>query len=62
MSQKTFIVTLKKSVIGCNLKQRETVRCLGLKRIRHSVKVKDNPASRGLIYAVHHLIDVQVKR
>ena len=62
MSKKTFIVTLKKSTIGCNQRQKDTVRCLGLKRIRHSVEVQDNPASRGLIYAVHHMIDVQVKR
>ncbi|MBK7962133.1 MAG: 50S ribosomal protein L30 [Bdellovibrionales bacterium] len=62
MSKKMFVVTLKKSMIGCSKRHRDTVRCLGLKRIRQSVEISDNPASRGLIYAVQHLIDVEVKR
>ena len=59
---KTFKVTLKKSVIGCTESQRETVRCLGLRKIGHAVTVNDTPANRGQIYKVQHLLDVQVEK
>ena len=62
MSKKIFVVTLRKSMIGCSQRHKDTVRCLGLKRIRHSVEVSDNPASRGMISSVQHLVDVEVKR
>lgn len=58
---KTFLVTLKKSVIGCTKDQRETVRCLGLKKLRQTVEVADNAANRGQILKVQHLVDVEVK-
>ncbi len=57
---KTFKVTLRRSVIGCSQTQRETIRCLGLKKIRQSAEVLDNPANRGQILKVQHLIDVEV--
>src|ERR1700724_2852127 len=39
--------------------QGEGMRSLGLKRIRHSVVREDNPQTRGLIAAVHHLVEVE---
>lgn len=57
---KTFKVTLKRSMIACSQTQRETIRCLGLKKIRQSAVVLDNPANRGQILKVQHLIDVEV--
>lgn len=59
---KTFKVTLKRSLIGCTETQRETIRCLGLRRRHHSVEVKDNPANRGQIYKVQHLVEIEVVR
>lgn len=59
---KFFSVTLEKSLIGCTQRQRDVVRCLGLKKRHHTVKVADNPANRGQIVAVQHLIDVKVER
>lgn len=59
---KTFNVTLIRSLIGCTKTQQETVRCLGLSRIRQTVKVNDNPAMRGQILKVQHLLDVEVVR
>jgi large subunit ribosomal protein L30 len=35
------------------------MRTLGLKRIRHSVVREDSPQTRGLIAAVHHLVEVE---
>ena len=58
---KKFKVTLVRSLIGCEKSQRETVRCLGLRRIGHSVTVADNAANRGQIFKVHHLLNVNVE-
>lgn len=58
---KVFIVTLKRSLIGCTQDQKDTVRCIGLKKIRQSVEVNDTPANRGQIMKVQHLLDVAVK-
>ncbi len=58
---KKFIVTLKKSLIGCTQDQKDTVRCLGLRKIRQSVEIADHPANRGQIMKVQHLISVDVK-
>lgn len=58
---KTFIVTLKRSTIGCTQDQKDAVKVLGMKRRHHSVEVKDSPAARGNIMKVQHLVDVVVK-
>jgi large subunit ribosomal protein L30 len=60
MANKGFKVTLKRGLIGTTRDQRDTVRCLGLRRINHSKVIADNPANRGQIYKVQHLLDVQV--
>ncbi|HRO67079.1 MAG TPA: 50S ribosomal protein L30 [Pseudobdellovibrionaceae bacterium] len=59
---KSFKVTLKKSLIGCTQAQRDAVRCLGLARRHQTVDVKDNPANRGQILKVQHMLDVEVVR
>jgi len=51
-------VTQVKSKNGANHAQRETLRSLGLRRINHTVEVKDNPATRGMLHRVRHLIKV----
>jgi large subunit ribosomal protein L30 len=58
---KVFVVTLKRSLIGCTQDQKDTVRCIGLKKIRQSVEMNDTPANRGQIMKVQHLLDVDVK-
>jgi large subunit ribosomal protein L30 len=59
---KTFRVKLKKGLIGTTQKQRDGVRCLGLKRINDEVVVKDSPAMRGQIYKLQHLLDVALEK
>lgn len=59
---KAFRVKLKKSTIGAAKKQRDAIRCLGLRKINSEVVVKDNPANRGQIYHVQHLVDVVVEK
>jgi large subunit ribosomal protein L30 len=51
-------VTQVKSKIGSDRTQLDTLRSLGLRRIGQTVEVKDNPATRGMIHRVRHLIQV----
>ena len=55
----TLKITQHKSANGANHAQRETLRSLGLRRINHSVEVKDNPQTRGMLHRVRHLIRVE---
>ena len=40
--------------------QRLIIKGLGLRRIGHTVEVRDTPAIRGMIEKVQHLVSVQV--
>jgi large subunit ribosomal protein L30 len=51
-------VTQVKSANGANAKQRDTLRSLGLRRIGHTVEVKDTPQAKGMVHAVRHLVAV----
>ena len=55
----TLKVTLLKSPIGFNRNQGEVLRGLGLRRIRHTVEVKDTVATRGMLHKVRHLVAVE---
>jgi len=55
----TVKVTLRVSPIGFNRDQLVVVRGLGLRRIRHTVELKDTPATRGMIHKVRHLVTVE---
>jgi large subunit ribosomal protein L30 len=52
-------ITLLKSTIGFNRTQAETVRGMGLRRIRHTVQLPDTPETRGMIHKVRHLVAVE---
>jgi large subunit ribosomal protein L30 len=54
----TVKVTLLKSPTGFNRNQRAVVTGLGLRRIRHTVELKDTPDVRGMIHKVRHLVGV----
>ena len=51
-------VTQLRSRNGCDKRQLATLRSLGLRRIGHTVEVKDCPQARGMLHAVRHLISV----
>jgi large subunit ribosomal protein L30 len=51
-------VTQVRSSNGANPKQRDTLRSLGLRRIGHTVEVKDTPQAKGMVHAVRHLVTV----
>ena len=52
-------ITLVRSLIGRNEKQRATVQSLGLRKIRQSVVLNDTPAIRGMIHHVSHMVTVE---
>ena len=56
---KNIKVTLVRSGINRRRQQKETVRRLGLRRIRHSVIVPDNLAVRGMIRSVAHMVTIE---
>jgi large subunit ribosomal protein L30 len=55
----TVKVTLVRSPIGFNRNQGEVLRGLGLRRIRHTVEVKDTVQTRGMLHKVRHLVTVE---
>ena len=52
-------VTLVKSPIGYNHKQKATIKSLGLRRMGRSVLIGDAPQIRGMIAKVSHLVEVE---
>ena len=56
---KTIRITWKKSAIGYPKRQKDTIRALGLKKLNQTVEHVDNPAVRGMIAKVIHLIEVE---
>ena len=52
-------VTLVKSPIGYSVRQKDTVRALGLRRMNQVVEHVDSPSIRGMLNKVSHLVDVE---
>ena len=55
----TIKLTQRKSSNGSDKRQKDTLRSLGLRRIRHTVEVSDSPQVRGMIAKVRHLVEVR---
>lgn len=56
---KKLRITLVRSPIGYSLRQKRTVRALGLRRLNRTVEHDDTPVVRGMIAKVSHLIRVE---
>ncbi len=54
----SLTVVQRRSANGCNQRQLDTLRSLGLRRIGHTVEVGDSPQARGMLHAVRHLVAV----
>ncbi len=52
-------VTQTKSRNGSDQRQLDTLRSLGLRRIGHSVELKDTPQARGMLHRVRHLVRIE---
>ncbi|MCF8127415.1 MAG: 50S ribosomal protein L30 [Deltaproteobacteria bacterium] len=58
MMEETIKVTLVKSGIGRKKKIRDTLRGLGLTRLRKTVELKNTPEIRGMINKVSFLVEI----
>jgi large subunit ribosomal protein L30 len=56
---KTLNVTLVRSPITFDQRQKKTLKALGLRRLNQTVTRPDNPAVRGMIQKVIHLVKVE---
>jgi large subunit ribosomal protein L30 len=52
-------ITQVRSRSGRPAKHRATLDALGLRKHQHSVVQDDNPAIRGMIFQVRHLVEVE---
>lgn len=56
--KKTITVRQVRSTIGRPGTQREVLKSLGLRRIRHEVEREDTPAVRGVVAKIPHLVEI----
>ena len=61
MAKSKIRITQSRSEIGQPRRMRETLRALGLKGYQKSAEQPDNPAIRGMISKVRHLVTVEEK-
>jgi large subunit ribosomal protein L30 len=59
---KFFRVRLKRGRIGTTQRQRAGLDCLCLRKINDEIVVKDDPAMRGQIFHLQHLLEVSVEK
>ncbi|MGE0599099.1 MAG: 50S ribosomal protein L30 [Dehalococcoidia bacterium] len=52
-------VVWRKSAIGYNQDQKDTIRRLGLRRLNQSLEIEDTPTHRGMVNKVQHLVEIQ---
>lgn len=58
MAKKSITVKYTRSTIGCSKSQIDTVRGLGLRKLRDERTLPNTPAVRGMIKKVIHLVEV----
>ena len=52
-------ITWVKSDIGYQVRQKRTIRALGLRRLGDVVEHKDSPVIRGMVAKVTHLVEME---
>ncbi|MBN1487186.1 MAG: 50S ribosomal protein L30 [Anaerolineae bacterium] len=52
-------ITLVRSPIGYSGRQKDTVKALGLRKLNQVVVRPDNPAVRGMVTKISHLVEVK---
>jgi large subunit ribosomal protein L30 len=57
-TKKTLKIQQIRSGIGFPRGQREVLKSLGLRRIRHTVERQDSPAVRGAVAKISHLVRI----
>jgi large subunit ribosomal protein L30 len=56
---KKLRITYVKSMIGAGRDQKDTMQALGLRKLNQVVVRPDNPAVRGMVAKVSHLVKVE---
>jgi large subunit ribosomal protein L30 len=56
---KKLRITLVKSTIGYNKRQKGTVKALGLRKMHATVLHDDTPPIRGMVNKISHLVQVE---
>jgi large subunit ribosomal protein L30 len=56
---KKLVITWTKSAIGYSLRQKETIRSLGFRRLNQVVEKPDSAEFRGMVDKVRHLVKVE---
>jgi large subunit ribosomal protein L30 len=56
---KKLRITLTKSPIGYTVRQKRTVRALGLRKMHQTVELDDTATVRGMVDKVRHLVTVE---
>jgi len=59
VAKKKLLITLVKSPIGYDKRQKGTVKALGLRKINQSVTQDDTPVIRGMIAKISHMVRVE---
>lgn len=54
-----LVITWKHSAIGRMQVQKDTIKALGFKKLNQTITKADNPAIRGMIKRVEHLVEVK---
>jgi large subunit ribosomal protein L30 len=54
----TLRITQRKSRNGCDKRQLDTLRTIGLRRIGQTIERPDSPQLRGMLHKVRHLVEV----
>ena len=57
-ADKKLRLKLVRSPIGATVRQRATVRALGLRRLHQVVEQADSPVTRGMVQKVEHLVAI----
>jgi len=57
-SNKTILIEQYRSGIGFSIRQKRTLRALGLRKMNQRVERPDNPAVRGMVEKICHLVRI----
>jgi large subunit ribosomal protein L30 len=57
--QNPIQITLVRSPIGYSVRQKRTLRALGLRKVNQTVEQDDTPVIRGMIAKVVHLVRIE---
>ncbi|NCF66186.1 MAG: 50S ribosomal protein L30 [Chloroflexi bacterium] len=54
-----LLINYKKSAIGYDQRQKDTIKALGFRKLNQTVEHRDSPEIRGMIKRVSHLVAVR---